>query len=367
MSFQSIRKNVNKEELSFLTKKESECDHITLSAEKHNEIMNILAKLPEIHVDPFLKEGIIVIEENSFDENLFTKRLKENCSDLNLKKSIVDELLAGVDLLNPDAIKKILKNYSEELFQKDLYGDIEDLADIAVTLLRNADYKKTVFWFEAQPEENIYNIHLKVYYSNREVVAQVGHSHVDYNERSENTFLYDISFSIPAVVDTDFRIHASALDLTAATLLKMGKSSKAELHMQELVRSSEINNLFFYANTFMQISGYINHLQLHPELKQHSTRAVKGHSRSLSGEKTINRDVDDHTVKNIELNGIRFATTNTSIVRKLRSHKVQRLTNCWDVHGHYRHYKNGKVVYIAPYEKGPERNTGKKEKKNYNL
>lgn len=367
MSFQSIRKNVNKEALAFLSKKESKCDHITLSSEKHNEIMNILSEFSEIHVDPFLKEGIIVIEEDSFDETLFLKRLSENCSDLKLKKSIVDELLAGVDLLSPDAVKKISKNYSEELLQKDPYGDIEDLADIAVTLLRNAGYKKHVFWFEAQPEGDAYSIHLKVYYFNRDIVAQVGHSHVDYNDRSENTFLYDISFSIPAIMDKAFRIQASALDLTAATLLKMGKTAKAELHMQELVNSSKINNLFFYANAFVQISGYINHLQLHPELKEHSARAGKGHARSFNGKMPINHDIFDPTVKKIELNGIRFTTTSNSIVRKLRSHNVQRLTNCWGVHGHYRHYKNGKVVYIAPYEKGPERNTGKKKKKKYNL
>ena len=31
---------------------------------------------------------------------------------------------------------------------------------------------------------------------------------------------------------------------------------------------------------------------------------------------------------------------------------------CWTVRGHFRHYKNGKVVWVSAYEKGSKRNTG---------
>ena len=31
---------------------------------------------------------------------------------------------------------------------------------------------------------------------------------------------------------------------------------------------------------------------------------------------------------------------------------------CWSVRGHFRHYKNGKIVWIKNYEKGTKRNTG---------
>ena len=39
-------------------------------------------------------------------------------------------------------------------------------------------------------------------------------------------------------------------------------------------------------------------------------------------------------------------------------HKGSRVRHCeaWEVVGHYRHYKNGKVVYIAPYYKGKNKN-----------
>ena len=37
----------------------------------------------------------------------------------------------------------------------------------------------------------------------------------------------------------------------------------------------------------------------------------------------------------------------------------------WPVRGHYRHYKSGKVVFIKQFEKGKNRNTGKKTDRTY--
>ena len=43
------------------------------------------------------------------------------------------------------------------------------------------------------------------------------------------------------------------------------------------------------------------------------------------------------------------------ITRKLSSKRVI-TCNLWEVSGHYRRYKSGKVVYIKPYKKGKDRN-----------
>ena len=43
------------------------------------------------------------------------------------------------------------------------------------------------------------------------------------------------------------------------------------------------------------------------------------------------------------------------IKRKLSSKRVI-TCNLWEVGGHYRRYKSGKVVYIKPYKKGKDRN-----------
>ena len=50
---------------------------------------------------------------------------------------------------------------------------------------------------------------------------------------------------------------------------------------------------------------------------------------------------------------------------KFKNGTIQRHTMVWGVRGHYRHYKDGKVVYIRPYEKGPERGKTPKTAKEY--
>ncbi|GEQ22759.1 hypothetical protein [Clostridium butyricum] len=58
--------------------------------------------------------------------------------------------------------------------------------------------------------------------------------------------------------------------------------------------------------------------------------------------------------------------TNKNVVYKIAKNsnrKFSRLTFSWGVAGHYRHYKNGKVIFIKPYVKG----TGKRNIKKYKI
>ena len=43
------------------------------------------------------------------------------------------------------------------------------------------------------------------------------------------------------------------------------------------------------------------------------------------------------------------------------------MCECYGVRGHYRHYKNGAVVFIKPYKKGTKRNEGNPVKQNYKI
>lgn len=43
------------------------------------------------------------------------------------------------------------------------------------------------------------------------------------------------------------------------------------------------------------------------------------------------------------------------------------MCECYGVRGHYRHYKNGKIVFIKPYKKGTKRNEGKPVNQNYKI
>lgn len=38
---------------------------------------------------------------------------------------------------------------------------------------------------------------------------------------------------------------------------------------------------------------------------------------------------------------------------------------CWNVRGHYRHYKNGRVIFVKSYEKGKEKGKVKSKEKTY--
>lgn len=319
------------------------------------------------------------MENSSFDEEDFRKKLKENCREMELDPSILDILLDGVSLSGDGAVEKILQNYSSCLFQKDPYGDIEDLADIAVSLLHEAGSEKHVLWFHvensdsenpAEKEEDLrsYRVQLKGYGMRQDPYAVAGSTDVDYMMRSTESFICSISLPVPSIIPLQYRFDGKYMDVTSAALLRMGKEKKAKEHMKNLPLD-DVQVLMHFVSIFVHVTGYINHLQLHPELKEISPRRKKNSGTVSKTPADTQRPGRSRSVHDIDLNGIRFVTSDSSLSGKLRSRKSQRLTDCWDVHGHYRHYKNGKVVYIAPYEKGPGRSSGQKdrEKKNYHL
>lgn len=51
-----------------------------------------------------------------------------------------------------------------------------------------------------------------------------------------------------------------------------------------------------------------------------------------------------------------YTLTRVAPVENLHKKKVVITCPAWGVRGHYRHYKNGKVVFISPYTKGKDRN-----------
>lgn len=82
--------------------------------------------------------------------------------------------------------------------------------------------------------------------------------------------------------------------------------------------------------------------------------SVKEHKPRLS-EKAIKQSQKNEG-KDIILNleeAIRY-------IKKKGLHKIH--CECWGVRGHYRHYKNGKTVFIKAYQKGKKRNEKKVDK-----
>ena len=63
----------------------------------------------------------------------------------------------------------------------------------------------------------------------------------------------------------------------------------------------------------------------------------------------------------VQVSDTKFITTPIYDMRKIKTVKVEKLTqrkkgwtysHSFEVHGHYRHYRNGKVVFIKPFIKG---------------
>lgn len=107
-------------------------------------------------------------------------------------------------------------------------------------------------------------------------------------------------------------------------------------------------------NLFLEIICLLNWFMQHPEIKE-----VKQQEKTRQKAKQNN---DKQSINNtIKINNIKIKTNNAKIIKSVR--KNNRIAEKWGVRGHFRHYKNGKVIYIKPYEKG----TGEKNTKKYIL
>lgn len=119
---------------------------------------------------------------------------------------------------------------------------------------------------------------------------------------------------------------------------------------------------------FLKTMCYLNYLLENPEYKELDTPKRKNRTESKKEVSTAEQKKTAEVVKvrEVLLNGIKVRTTNQKVANTVRSRQIHRVATCWGVRGHYRHYaKTGKVVYIAPYEKG--RDAEKRIKKHYQI
>lgn len=122
-------------------------------------------------------------------------------------------------------------------------------------------------------------------------------------------------------------------------------------------------------SVFLSTMRIINYLIEHPEEKTLSKKRKSSESNSGKPDTPKSSAKPDEAPKQkiFSLNSIQFRTNNLKTEKTIKSRKWERVTDCWDVRGHYRHYKSGKTVYIAPYEKGADRNKGVKQGKMFKL
>lgn len=146
----------------------------------------------------------------------------------------------------------------------------------------------------------------------------------------------------------------------AAEIYKKQKRKNEEI---EKYKENEIMTACDPFKLFLKIMCWINWIMQHPEIKE-VERQERTHTGKKSKKKnSINKTkMDNNTVKTVKINNIKIKTVNSKLITKIKSKKIHRIAGCWEVRGHFRHYKTGKVVYIRPYEKGKDsRNRVKKQ------
>lgn len=140
---------------------------------------------------------------------------------------------------------------------------------------------------------------------------------------------------------------------------KKGKSEEIEKYKEnEMVTACDPFKLF------LKVMCWLNWIMQHPEIKE-VERQEKAHTSTKSKKKNGNSKAkaDSNVVKTVKINNIKIKTVNSKLITKIKSKKIHRIAGCWEVRGHFRHYKTGKVVYIKPYEKGKD--SHKRVKKQY--
>lgn len=121
--------------------------------------------------------------------------------------------------------------------------------------------------------------------------------------------------------------------------------------------ASEDNKI--YTAIFDLFVSYIvvNQILLNNGGKYHKTSAKVSKTSVLSMvRRTLPRKV---SIKNITIDADSFITDHSPKKHDETSNDAVKIWHCpaWEVRGHYRHYKNGKVTYVKPHVKGKLRDT----------
>ena len=164
-----------------------------------------------------------------------------------------------------------------------------------------------------------------------------------------------------------------------AVMVIWDKQKKSEKMIREYANRAMTDNSA-PIDIYLRTMAYINFLLENPQVKQieHEPETIdrqaeegkkdepkerkknaaqeggspKAEIRELQPDANGKPSVPVRKPREIVLNGVRILTSDKKVKSSLVSKKRQRIQTFWTVRGHYRHYQNGKTVYIAPYTKG---------------
>lgn len=184
------------------------------------------------------------------------------------------------------------------------------------------------------------------------------------NTNESPLWCYDCDAHLVNGEDIEIQFHSFS-NAHTSIFTKQKRGELAQKHIDEHINEYTANILTMY-----KVMAWINWLSEHPEIKKiekDEKNLPKNRAKNIEHNANNSSQVSlpprlPHTIR---INGIRVISTDTQLVRKLKSKTRQHLTETWCVRGHYRHYKNGKVIYISPYTKGKK--DGMSMKKEYRL
>ena len=196
-------------------------------------------------------------------------------------------------------------------------------------------------------DEDFPNVAVKKLYSNQKnwLFSYVGEVELEYTEK--------LNFHIKKMENAITRV-----------ISERGQLTDPFAYVNSLPDSETIKSNFRSCiDLYTGIMICIDYLLKHPEEKKRSERKKKDSEQKkpiLKKEKT--EKIFDE-VQTFSLNSLKFRTSNKKAATALKSRKFQRYAECWNVRGHYRHYRSGKTVYIESYTKGAGRAPNKPVKK----
>lgn len=183
----------------------------------------------------------------------------------------------------------------------------------------------------------------------------------------DSIHMWDCSLKCEIPYVTKKKIEYSISYFEDATTSIYEKQKRTEKEIESYV-NSVVLDASRPIGLFAKTMCYINWLMQHPEYKQIDKKERKNSNSSdrkknnkTAGDAKESRTGKTHMVK---INNIRFVTKENKVATGLKSQKKRFSLGSWGVRGHFRHYRNGKVVYIKPYTKGKGQ---KKETKEYTV
>jgi hypothetical protein len=119
-----------------------------------------------------------------------------------------------------------------------------------------------------------------------------------------------------------------------------------------------INCVSFFIGCFLIINNYMETLRKENKDEKSKKQSSKTPKNEITLPKVNNETQPKTKSKNeVIIGGIRIKKGENSKIKIRKGVVINRQTDVWGVVGHVRRYKNGKVVYIKPYKKGPGRLT----------